>query len=119
MDKIFAAVAFCGIARPQAFISQLRAAGVPIAGQASFRDHHRYTVQDIEVLRKLKEQHRASGYITTEKDLINRGELRRELEPIVAAKVTMELEDSANAMDTMLRLISTRRPSHEKILLSS
>lgn len=119
VDKIFSAVAFCGIARPQAFLSQLRVAGVPIAGQVSFRDHHRYTDRDIEVLRKLKEQHRASGFITTEKDLINLGEYRHKLEPITTAKVTMELEDSANAVDTMLRLVSTRRPGHEKILLSS
>ncbi len=40
-------LAFCGIARPQNFFVQLRTAGVELAGEASFRDHHQYTEKDV------------------------------------------------------------------------
>lgn len=112
-------IAFCGIARPEIFLSQLKAAGVEIASAMTFRDHQRYTTQDIQKLVKLRDQQKANGFITTEKDAINLGEHLQALGPVTLAKVAMELEDAANAMDTMLRIISSRSASHEKILLSS
>ncbi|MGA8274619.1 MAG: tetraacyldisaccharide 4'-kinase, partial [Candidatus Sulfotelmatobacter sp.] len=36
-------VVFCGIARPQNFLLQLRAAGIDPCAEAFFRDHHAYT----------------------------------------------------------------------------
>ena len=36
-------IVFCGIARPQNFLLQLRTAGVEPVAQAFFRDHHTYT----------------------------------------------------------------------------
>jgi tetraacyldisaccharide 4'-kinase len=112
-------VAFCGIARPEIFLSQLKAAGVDIAGEITYRDHHRYTAQDVQDLLKLRDQRNANGFITTEKDAINLGEHLEKLGPVAVAKVAMELEDAANALDTMLRIISSRSPSHEKILRNS
>jgi tetraacyldisaccharide 4'-kinase len=112
-------IAFCGIARPEGFFSQLRSAGIEPVGEARFRDHHRYSLREIQALGKLREEHKADGFITTEKDLINLREYRRDLDPVAVAKVTMELENPNNAVDTMLRIISTRAPGHEKILLTS
>src|SRR6185312_6285210 len=109
-------VVFCGIARPALFLSQLRDAGIEPAGEMVFRDHHRYGPRDVQSLQKLRDQQQANGFITTEKDAINLGENLRSLEPVAIAQVTMELEDSANAVDAMLRMISSRSPRHEKIL---
>jgi tetraacyldisaccharide 4'-kinase len=108
-------VVFCGIARPQNFLLQLRTAGIEPVAQALFRDHHAYAEQDIRDLLKLRQQSEAKGFVTTEKDAINLGTYLDELQPLAVIPVKMELLDAANAVDTMLRMISERRASREKI----
>jgi tetraacyldisaccharide 4'-kinase len=108
-------VVFCGIARPQNFLLQLRTAGVEPVAQALFRDHHAYTERDIRDLLKLRQQSEAEGFITTEKDAINLGGYLDALQPLAVIPVKMELLDAANAVDTMLRMISERRARREKI----
>jgi len=108
-------VVFCGIARPQNFLLQLRTAGIEPGAQALFRDHHAYTERDIHDLSKLREQSEAGGFVTTEKDAINLGRHLDALQPLAVIPVKMELVDAANAVDTMLRKIAERRASREKI----
>jgi tetraacyldisaccharide 4'-kinase len=103
------AVVFCGIARPQNFILQLRTAGIEPVAQAVYRDHHSYTEKDVHDLLKLCQQSDAQGFITTEKDAINLGGYLAALEPLAVVPVKMELIDAANAVDTMLRMIAERR----------
>jgi tetraacyldisaccharide 4'-kinase len=104
-------VAFCGIARPQNFLLQLRTAGIEPVAQALFRDHHAYTEKDVHDLLTLRQQSDAGGFITTEKDAINLEAHLTTLSPLVVIPVKMELLDAANAVDTMLRLIAERRAS--------
>jgi tetraacyldisaccharide 4'-kinase len=108
-------LAFCGIARPQNFLLQLRTAGIELVAQALFRDHHAYTEQDMHDLLKLRQQSGAEGFVTTEKDAINLGGFLAALQPLTVVPVKMELVDAANAVDTMLRIIAERRASREKI----
>jgi tetraacyldisaccharide 4'-kinase len=108
-------VAFCGIARPQNFLLQLRAAGIEPVAQALYRDHHAYTERDVHDLLKLRQQSEAESFVTTEKDAINLGGYLAALEPLAVVRVTMELADAANAVDTMLRMIEERRAGREKI----
>ena len=102
-------VAFCGIARPQNFLLQLRAAGVDPAAEAFFRDHHAYTEKDVNDLLQLRRQSEAGGFVTTEKDAVNLGGYLAALAPLAVVPVKMELADAANAVDTMLRVIEERR----------
>jgi tetraacyldisaccharide 4'-kinase len=102
-------VVFCGIARPQNFLLQLRTAGIEPVAQALFRDHHTYAERDIQDLLKLRQQSEAESFITTEKDAINLGGYLDALQPLVVIPVKMELVDAANALDTMMRMISERR----------
>jgi tetraacyldisaccharide 4'-kinase len=102
---------FCGIARPQSFVQQLRAAGIAPAAQAFFRDHHAYTDSDIRDLLGLRETSGADGFVTTEKDEINLGPHLFALHPLSVVPVRMELSDAANAVNTMLRMIEDRRRS--------
>jgi tetraacyldisaccharide 4'-kinase len=108
-------VVFCGIARPQNFLLQLRTAGVEPVAQALFRDHHAYTERDIQDLLKLRQQSEAEGFVTTEKDAVNLAGFLDVLQPLAVIPVKMELMDAANAVDTMLRMIAERRAGHEKI----
>ena len=102
-------VVFCGIARPQQFTLQLRAANIEPAAEAFYRDHHAYSDQDIRELLALKQKSEAGGFVTTEKDAVNLGSYLSELEPLCVVPVRMELADAANAVDTMLRIIEERK----------
>jgi tetraacyldisaccharide 4'-kinase len=102
-------VVFCGIARPQNFLLQLRAAGIDPAAEAFFRDHHAYTEKDVRDLLQLQQRSEAGGFVTTEKDAVNLGGYLAALAPLAVVPVKMELADAANAVDTMLRVIEERR----------
>jgi tetraacyldisaccharide 4'-kinase len=101
-------VVFCGIARPQSFILQLRAANIEPVAEAFYRDHHAYDEKDIRELLELKRRSEAGGFVTTEKDAVNLGAYLSALEPLAVVPVRMELADSANAVDTILRKIAER-----------
>jgi tetraacyldisaccharide 4'-kinase len=102
-------VAFCGIARPQSFISQLRSNGIEPVAEKFYRDHHSYTEQDVRALLEILRQSDAGGFITTEKDAINLGRHRAALWPLSVVPVQMELMNAANAVVTMLSRIAERK----------
>jgi len=103
-------VVFCGIARPEHFLFQLKLAGVEAAAQALYRDHHAYSEKDIRDLLALAQNSEAGGFVTTEKDAINLGAYLSALNPLAVVPVQMELMDEAAAMDTIMRTIS-RHPA--------
>lgn len=100
---------FCGIARPQAFVQQLRSKGVGPVAEKFYRDHHLYSDSDVEDLLRRKAQNRADGFITTEKDAVNLGSRICSLDPVAIAQVTMEIVEPAEAVDTLLRLVHARK----------
>jgi len=102
-------VAFCAIARPKQFFLQLRFAGCEPAAEAAFRDHHTYTESDIRDLLQLRERCQAGGFVTTEKDAINLGNLASRLQPLSVVRVKMELVDAAAAVDSLLSTVAARR----------
>jgi tetraacyldisaccharide 4'-kinase len=99
-------IVFCGIARPQNFVLQLRTAGIEPAAEAFYRDHHAYAQSDIRDLLRLREQSGAGGFVTTEKDAINLGPYLSGLAPLSVVPVKMDLVDAANAVDTILRAVA-------------
>ncbi len=101
-------VAFCGIARPENFFAELRAAGIALAATKAFIDHHVYTDSDVQHLLALGKQHDAAAFITTEKDAINLGQAASQLMPLRVVPVTMQLQDAAAAVDTLLARIAQR-----------
>ncbi len=98
-------VVFCGIARPQNFLLQLRAANIEPAAQAFYRDHHAYSEKDVRELIELRDRSEAGGFVTTEKDAVNLGPYLAALAPLSVIPVRMELENAANAVDAILRKI--------------
>jgi tetraacyldisaccharide 4'-kinase len=102
-------VVFCGIARPQTFVQQLRSKGIVPAGEKFYPDHHAYSDSDVDSLLRLKTESRADGFITTEKDAVNLESKISRLNPLALARVTMEIVEPADAIDSMLRLIDPRK----------
>lgn len=60
--------AFAGIAKPQQFFDELERAGWQVVGRKAFRDHHRYSPNDIDALARAARQAGATVLVTTSKD---------------------------------------------------
>ena len=100
--------AFCGLARPERFFEQLRAAGVAAAVELAFPDHHAYTEKDVRDLLTLKEEKNCAAFVTTEKDGINLQEYLPRLQPLFEASVTMELMEEKAALSLLMEQIPAR-----------
>jgi tetraacyldisaccharide 4'-kinase len=92
-------VAFAGLAHPQAFFEQLKHAGLNVVVSQPYPDHHRYRAADIQSLKALAAQHRAT-LVCTEKDAVK-------LPPGLATALELELvgDDWTNllaSLDTLL-----------------
>ena len=104
-----APVVFCGIARPEQFFAQVRAAGIAPAKQVTFRDHHPYPKSDIDRLQAMRNKLGASGFLTTEKDAVNLGSLQVNLEPLAVAQLKLTLEDPTAVVNAILARIAKRK----------
>jgi tetraacyldisaccharide 4'-kinase len=105
-----APIVFCGIARPEQFFSQVRAAGIACAKEVEFRDHHAYDRSDIDRLLAMRGQSGAGGFLTTEKDAVNLGPLLADLKPFAVAVLSLVLDRPTDVVDAILARISKRRP---------
>jgi tetraacyldisaccharide 4'-kinase len=83
--------AFCGIGNPQAFFDDLSRWEVPVAGESTFRDHHRYTKEDLLRLEKAAQRAGAITFVTTEKDAENLGQGKSTAIPIFVAVIDFVL----------------------------
>ena len=109
-----APIVFCGIARPQQFFGQVRAAGVTPAAEVEFRDHHAYDGSDIERLLAMRGKFGAGGFLTTEKDAINLGSLQEDLKPLTVAALSLTLNHPNDVVDAILaRTIFARIPDQK------
>ena len=104
-------VAFCGIARPQQFFRQLRAAGLEPAAEIKFSDHHHYTARDVEKLLRARDAAKATGFVTTEKDVINLRAFAEKLAPLHVIEVRMELDEPELALEAIQAEIDARARS--------
>jgi len=105
-----APVVFCGIARPEQFFAQVRAAGVTPAAEIKFRDHHAYDIDDIQALISARRALQGVGFLTTEKDAINLAPEQRLLEPLAVATLNLVIDHPADAVDTILARIAEQKP---------
>jgi tetraacyldisaccharide 4'-kinase len=84
--------AFAGIAGPDRFINDLRAAGWQIAGSMTFRDHHPYSRRDFARIVAAARAAGAASIVTTEKDVVRLLPFRPFAMPITWLPLTMEPE---------------------------
>jgi len=104
-----APIVFCGIARPQQFFAQVRAAGITPAAEVEFRDHHAYDGSDIERLLALRSKLGGGGFLTTEKDEVNLGPLQSELKPFAVTTLKLTLDHPADVVDAISARIAERK----------
>jgi len=99
------AVAFCAIARPSEFFAGLAAAVAGVVELIRFRDHHRYTMADIDRLAELGRRVGCDAFVTTAKDEVKLDAAMRlrlnTVAPLQTASLTVEIEDEKAALDDM------------------
>ncbi|MCR4818983.1 MAG: tetraacyldisaccharide 4'-kinase [Fretibacterium sp.] len=64
-------LAFSAIGNPESFARSLKDAGLSLAGERRFKDHHRYTAEDLAALCRGARKSGAEALACTEKDLYN------------------------------------------------
>jgi tetraacyldisaccharide 4'-kinase len=101
-------IVFCGIARPQQFLTQLRAMGVEPVAVEVYRDHHAYTEANVRHLLRVRDRNQGGGFVITEKDAVNLGPLLDQMQTVAIAQVRMALVDADRCLDFMLRTLQER-----------
>ena len=96
--------AFCGIGNARAFFRDLERWGVVLAGSATFRDHHRYTTEDVERLERNAVRAGAKVLVTTEKDAQNLRQARFVRFPVFIAVIELAIPDEKQ----FLKVISAK-----------
>jgi tetraacyldisaccharide 4'-kinase len=104
-----APIVFCGIARPQQFFAQVRAAGITPAAEIEFCDHHSYEKRDIERLLAMLGKLGAGGFLTTEKDAVNLGSSQADLKPLAIVRLQLTLDQPTDVVDAILARIEDRK----------
>jgi tetraacyldisaccharide 4'-kinase len=84
--------ALAGIAGPERFLADLRAAGWRVAGMITFRDHYSYSRRDLSRIVSAARTAGASSIVTTEKDMVRLLRYRPFPMPVASVPLTMEAE---------------------------
>ena len=95
--------AFCGIGNPAAFRRTLEDLGADVRDFRSFPDHHGYTREDVEELRRWADGQPADAIVaTTQKDFVKLriGELAGR--PLWAVRIGLSFIEGQDAFDEML-----------------
>jgi tetraacyldisaccharide 4'-kinase len=98
-EPVFAVAA---IARPERFSADLASAGWRVAGEMTFRDHHRFTDREIERVLAAARAARATVVMTTEKDAVRLAGRNLGGAPVAAVPLTIRIEP-AEAFGDWLR----------------
>lgn len=101
-------LAFCGIGNPEAFFNDLQRWHVPLAGQKAFRDHHRYSAEDVAVLRSLAKKCGATALVTTEKDEQNLAAVHFGALPVYVAVIDLVFSPDSEFVPALERILSER-----------
>ena len=113
-NSVHRAIAFCAIARPVEFFAGLAAAGAGVAEQVRFRDHHPYTMADIDRLVELGRRVGCDAFVTTAKDEVKLDAAMRlrlnTVAPLRIAALTVEIEDEKAALDDMRKSLIVTAP---------
>ena len=97
---------FCGIARPESFLTMLTEKGIASQYVVRFPDHHAYSNRDITRLLAHAAQHGADGFVTTEKDAVRLTPAMRArlvaIGPLFTPRLVVDLLDEKAAVEQII-----------------
>ncbi len=102
-------LAFCGIARPQSFMTMLAGQGYEPTAKVMFADHHAYGEHDLARLLREARLCGANGFVTTEKDAVKLTPLLRDsleaIGPLVVARLSVDLLEEKDALLELVGMV--------------
>ena len=93
--------AFSAIGSPESFRRSVMNSGLVLTGEKHFRDHHRYTLKDLECLCSLARKNNSQFMICTQKDLFNMPDSWSCEIPLVIPKVKAVVNESERFFETL------------------
>src|SRR5579863_3942240 len=95
------AYAFCGVGNPAAFFADLAEWGFSVTARAEYPDHHVYKPDEINRLVANARKAGAKALLTTEKDVLNFPQMKKNGIPVFACVIQAEIRE-ADAFDEAL-----------------
>jgi len=113
-DANGAALAFCGLAKPDQFLELLRQSGIDARGILAFPDHHAYRERDFVSITSKAREIGANLFITTSKDAIKLERLQ--LTPdfqrrLRVARLITEIIEPEQVLDHLVSTLRQRCPA--------
>lgn len=102
--------AFAGIGRPEKFFKTLHDMNCQVIGSRAFSDHHAYSQQDIEELKTLARDAKAS-LITTAKDAVKL--TPEQQEDILVLEIDLQFDNPQMVIDPILDLLRAFRDGRD------
>ena len=100
--------AFSAIGSPESFRRSIINSGFVITGQKHFRDHHRYTIKDLESLTQLAKKNNSDYMICTQKDLFNMPDDYKLSIPLVIPRVKAVVNESEKFYETLTHALKPK-----------
>ena len=101
------ALAFSGIARPEAFEEDLRSLGIVLLDAIRFRDHQALGHAEMAAIRALAERLKPDVLLTTEKDRARMGEVTLPF-PAYALRIHLQPDDERELLALVEQRIGPR-----------
>jgi tetraacyldisaccharide 4'-kinase len=101
-------VAFCGLGNPQQFFRDLETWKIPVKGQRTFPDHHRYSAADAATLERATKEANARAMVTTEKDANNLGGVSLGSVPVFIAIIDIAVSQEEELLSLIQCKIAQR-----------
>jgi tetraacyldisaccharide 4'-kinase len=100
--------AFCGIGNPEAFVRDLQRWGIILAGHMFFADHHRYTLEDAQVIGRAATSLGAKSLLTTEKDSWNLKDVQFSGLPVFVSIIDLEIAGETEFLSSINSVLQAR-----------
>lgn len=97
------AVLLSGIARPERFEADVRGLGLEVVAHARFRDHHRFSAEEVVAAARSARRQGVNSLVTTAKDAVRFPDLELGLEALVL-KTTLVLRDEHAFVERLLEV---------------
>ena len=101
-------VAFSAIGSPDSFNKTLKNIGAHIVAHITYRDHYRFTVNDIHAIENLAEAHGADVIVTTEKDAMRLAGLRSRITTYYV-QIELKPDNPEEIITNVIKMIKERQ----------
>ena len=98
-------ISFSAIGNPRSFYGFLKSMGLDVVQNRAFRDHHRFTWADIDLLERMTTDAGANALVCTEKDLQNMPDNSAMIYPLYIPRIRVSLDESERFWKSAARML--------------